>query len=480
MNELRRLVTVSPLLGALLICVVAACSQGPSRASDTDASQDVDTAVDTRGDGFDPDTRLPDRPRLTLPGDAVFVDAHMHCGLLDESGCTVGATWEAISEAGGYGVILSTEHFTFNYNDDIEAFYAALGVTVAPDRQNEIYGQTAAARPELWTFTSLECWHDTPLGDGWVEACKNDARQALERGAIGFKDHVGKQWQSDADGPAVADSGIFSGGLTRLAGGCTDVPNSLTANRECVQLPGVIYPLLTSEWREVVRYITEDLKAPIVSHATTYYGAEASCWDPLTSQLASCAPMSRLHLLEFAAWAASHLSAEARRRFIVGHSGFMVPGERLLPRDSDSPEQAAERERIATELLSQLNAVLSAGLSVESSVTNDLVAMTYRQQSNALGACTIRELFATYPDQIVFGTDRRVDNGDCLTETYALWDDLLRLGVHELGRVRTACSGPAATYGLDLDAPVITECAGSVPADILDRFLKRNFARLYL
>lgn len=420
--------------------------------------------------------------RPSFPADTTFVDAHMHCGAIDESmaespRCAASTSWNSATPQGAAGIINSIEHWTVSLDPELLASLKQSGDALGRvDELNEIYGASAATDSSLAWFASLECWHDTPFGPGWAQACKDDAKRWVEAGASGFKDHTGKLWQG-GDDPSLADSGVFAGAWSRRAGRCANTTGQ-TANRECAKSEEVLYPLLTDEWRDVVRYIVAELKAPILSHATTWYGAEVECWDPLSGTLRYCPPMSRDHVLDFAGWAQTELDESARRRIIVGHSGFMIPGEKFLPRGSDTAEIAAERERQALELLEQLESLLATGLSVDSAATKDFVAFTYRQEGT-LGACTLRELFARYPDQFIFGTDRLVDNGACLLETYTLWRDLLEGDIDSLGPERATCLGPISTYGLNIDEATIPQCAGTLPSDFGERFLRGNFLALY-
>jgi hypothetical protein len=425
--------------------------------------------------------RTPRAQRPEFPDGIRFIDTHMHCGGVagdDTTRCGVGETWKGAATEGAAGVILSIEHWTMSLPDEAsEAVREQGGVLGYTDQQNEIYAATAAAEPSLAFFASLECWHDTPFGPDWEQACKDDARRWIEAGANGFKDHVGKQWQSANDGVAVADAGVFAGAWSRRAGRCAQIAGD-TPNRDCVQSEEVVYPLLTEEWREVVRYIVEDLGAPIISHSTTWYGAAEQCWDPLSSSLRSCSDMSRDHLLDFLDWAQTGIEADARRRFVVAHGAFAVPGEPFVPRPDETEAETAERLAAAQALLEQLDQILSAGVSVESATSKDFMALTFRREPE-LGACAVRDLFARYPDQLMFGTDGLVDRGTCLASTYQAWEDLLTLGVNEQSPERDACFGRVQSYGLDLDTPIISECESEVPADALQRFLTRNFLALY-
>jgi len=106
------------------------------------------------------------------------------------------------------------------------------------------------------------------------------------------------------------------------------------------------------------------------------------------------------------------------------------------------------------------------------------LSITYRREPDD-GACIVRELFARYPDQLLFGTDGLVDRGACLAGSYKAWRDLLTRGVDEIGPVRDACFGQVQTCGLDLDSTTINECESELPPDMVERFLMGNFLALY-
>ncbi len=158
---------------------------------------------------------------------------------------------------------------------------------------------------------------------------------------------------------------------------------------------------------------------------------------------------------------------------------FSLPGEKFLPRQDDSPDIALAREAYAEGMIAQLRTMLDTGVSIETATTKDFVAMTYRQTPGALGACVIRDLFASYPEQIMLGTDSVLSREGCLAGTYQLWGDLISSDVHVLNPTRGACFGQVATYGLALEKTMIPECPGALPDDALSNFLIDNFLNLY-
>ncbi len=445
--------------------------------SDMVVDQTKDLKIDAELDATKEETPTVTSPDFTGVN---FADVHLHCGALNDKGaCEVTDAWTSIAENGGMGAILSVEHWTLSFTDElINQLEEAGGSIGEGDQLNELYAKTSVDNDNMVFFASVECWHDTPYGPDWLAACKKDARQWVKAGAKGFKDHAGKHWQSDSDGPEIADAGIFAGAWSRFSGDCKDVEGSTTPNRDCIQSKDIRYPLLTPEWRALVKYMVEDLKAPIVSHATTWYGAEMDCYDPKVEALRNCGELSREHLLDFVAWAEENISESARKRIIVGHTGFMLPGEKLLPRDTDSAEVAEAREAAAQKLLAQLNTVLDTGVSVETATLRDFAAMTYRQEPGAMGACILRDLFSKYKDQLLLGTDGQLHR-DCIVSNYQLWNDVLTGDVDTLAPSRAACSGSAQTYGLALETRVIPQCEGEVPAETKDLFLIGNFRNLY-
>ena len=481
-----------------LILLVSACSPSPASEnldmSPDMSAPDINTDIDTPPDMLEPlldmsisspdsadssETPTITASRPVISPDTRFIDVHTHCGNAhpdDPTQCNLSTIWNQLHDVGAHAMILSTEHWALSLNEDILAdLQNRIPGYMPPIENNEIYVKTGQQQPSVHAFVSLDCWHDTPYSEDWADACKEDAREWIEQGAYGFKDHAGKLWQSDSDGPDVADAGILAGAFTRAAGLCA----SAQTNRECVNSQEVIYPVLTPAWREVIRYITEDLKAPVVTHSSTYYGAEAECYDPLTTSTRLCGEMSREHLIDFTQWTEDNLSLSARRRVIIAHMAFAMPGEKFLPRQEDTPQQAAERQEYADNMLAQLRTILDTGVSIETSTTKDFIAMTYRQQPGELGACVIRDLFASYPEQIMLGTDGILSRDYCLAGTYELWQDLIEGDVHTRGEQRSACIGDVATYGLALTKSTIPECAGMLPEDVVSNFLIDNFLHLY-
>lgn len=423
-----------------------------------------DMSVASRPDMRAPLPSPPPRPSAPFTQDALFIDVHMHCGEIAGGRCVKSEAWELIADAGGRGVGASVEHWSVTISPELLE-ESGLEIDVPLIEMNEAYQASLSGDQDKTFFVSLECWHDTPFGPDWAEACKEDARHWIERGASGFKDHAGKHWDSSGD------LGMFASGWSARNGLCEG--ESLS---DCATHPGVRYPVLEPAWREVIAYIVEELGAPVLTHATTWYGADSVCYDPLRQTERACAEMSREHLLDFAGWARAEIDARSRRRIIIAHAGFMVPGEKFIPRDADTEEEAATRAAARDALWAQLDELLSSGVSIDTAVTKDFGAMTY--QDDGRGGCQMRELFARYPDQIVLGTDRLFDNANCLGPSYQIWEHLLTGPVTGLSERFDTCVGSFQVGGMDLDSPTLDGCP-TVEDGVVDKVLKLNFLSMY-
>ncbi|MEZ4222116.1 MAG: hypothetical protein R3B13_14370 [Polyangiaceae bacterium] len=416
-----RLTTV--LTGPLLGLAVACGHSGSPSSAGTDAGG-------TDGSG---------EPWVRPPAEwaqAAFIDAHMHCGL-SEAACSGQRCCDFSGFAGlapareGRAVLLSNEYWRVNdslFEPQFQDYFEGL---------NDAYLATAATEPNAIAFVGLRCLYQEKLDDAWAAKCKAEAKNWVTQGALGFKDHIGKQFES-----GDVEAGYFLGGWNRFNGFCQVMPGSSTPNSDCMQQPTVRYLALEPAWREVLRYILEELRVPIVSHAASYDGAATTCYDPTTSQVAPCAQVTREHQLLLAEWLGSHVPPEARRRFIVAHMGFMTKDAAGLTR------------------------MLDTGVSTD----------TARFEAFAVAGCAGRALVAAYPKQLVFGTDRRVDQ-NCLPSSYDAFLHALQ-GPVGVSKSFTSCWGTSDTTGMQLADPKVPGCA-DVPPGVLDAVLKRNFLSLY-
>lgn len=434
---------------------------------DQKEERDMHTPPEDLGSAADLGSQQLPSPNFTaFPSGTVFVDIHMHCGGVSEDKCGISDAWREIEKAGGRSVALSVEHWAVTFGpEELEQIGGVDVLGAYPTEINELYERSFSNEEHIRFFSSLDCWHDTPLEEGWEDACKEDARDWLKRGAIGFKDHAGKQWDSNGE------AGMFVSGWNKLAGNCESDKLS-----ECAREPTMRYPLLEPSWREVVRYITEELEAPIITHATTWYAGDTECYDPISGETDYCAPVSRRHLLAFASWAKENLSEAARRRIIVAHAGFMIPGEKHLPRESDSEATRQQREETRDLMLSQVETLLESGLSIDTAVFMDFAAFTY--QDDGQGACDMRGIFGKYGDQIFFGTDRKLDNQSCLVGSYNAWNHLLTGSTTAIGPTFDTCLGPVQMRGFALEETSIEGCP-DVPQGTLQKILIDNFESLY-
>ncbi len=417
---------------ALLATVLLAC--GPNEGADASIGLDAGSP-----DAGSPEAGTADG---ALPS---WIDVHTHCGVTsacaEVEGCCSLDSWQAVRERfGGEGaVLLSTEHYAVMQRvGDLTGDEATL-----VENLNEIHADGVARDPSLMLFPSLECWYDTPFDDpGWVDACRADVDRWIAAGARGFKDHIGKQF--DGSGRDVAR---WLGGWNRLNGFCDVSADSVEPNRDCMAQPTVRYPALEGRWREVLRYILEDVRVPVLSH-TISWGGDDPCFDPMTGTLAACPGVTRRHLLELARWAEANLSLSARRRLIVGHLGFLLS---------------------SAEDLDRFVALLDTGVSTETAANLGTLAAA---------GCGARRLFARYGDQLMFGTDRQSGEGPCGLRTYEAWFHSLTARIGE-ERSFDTCTGLVRATGMELGSATAVGCEFDVPPDTLRGFLRDNFLSLY-
>ncbi|MCB9588023.1 MAG: hypothetical protein H6718_21635 [Polyangiaceae bacterium] len=418
----------------IALAVLAGCSAeetdragGPADAGADGDATNVDGAVDA---GLKSQRPPPDW------ASADFIDVHTHCELMSDcAGARCCDTSGLASLEGLYSaraVLLSNEYWLIN-----EDIYPAEAVNYFTGL-NETARDTAAKEPEaVGFFAGLRCLYQRKVDESWAEACKAEARDWARQGAIGFKDHIGKQYET-----GEAEGGMFIGGWNRFNGFCVVPQGSLTPNSSCMQQSTVHYLALEPAWREVVRYIVAELRLPIVSHAASYQGATTTCYDPELGAIDNCALVTRRHQQSLATWLSNEVDSAARRRFIVAHMGFLTG------------EPAG------------LVALLDTGVSVDTS----------RLDAFAAAGCQARSLFAAYPQQILFGTDRRVSQ-TCLPASYSAWMHILR-GPADQAQSFDTCQGTIDARGLELGTPQVAGCP-DVPSDALTRVLKQNFLELY-
>lgn len=401
--------------------------------------------------------RLPERKvgRARLPTSllsANWIDVHTHCDIQEIIPCPSGRCcnverWKPLAESKGAAVIASTEHYHIvKHNKDI---VPDIIKSFPTDQINEVVEASTSMASGLGFFISLDCWHaDKLVGDGkdWAEACKRYVDQWVARGAIGFKDHIGKQFNNEG---GSSDYARWLGGWNRLNGFCKPPEGDATPNQTCMEKEGVRYPALEPAWREVMRYITEEKKLPILTHTTSYYTATERCWDPLAAgqdKVRSCAVASQAHLQSLVTWLKGNLSAEARRRVIVAHLGFLQEEPALLQE------------------------VMQAGVSTEIAVGVGFLSGK---------TCELRQLIASYPKQIMFGTDINIDRA-CSAINYQAWSHLLTGPWKQAKSFQICYAGqPVAIYGAALDQKQVAGCTGELPEGTLNDLLKENFLRLF-
>lgn len=348
-----------------------------------------------------------------------WIDAHLHCDLTKlacagtECACDATSWKEGLKLGGGHGgVILAIEHFAVDDRQPAELKLA-----------NEVAAETVKHEPSLLFAASLECWHSKKLDDaGWVAECKKDVDRWVGLGAIGFKDHIGKPYNHT--GKVEGDNARWLGAWNRLNGFCT-VPASSNQNQVCMEqaVSTLRYPAMEAKWREVLTYIVETKKLPVFSHASDWPGPEAKeqCYDPyLSKTVALCHQVTQSHLLKLAEWAKQTLSAEARRRLVIMHLGFL---------DMPNPKS--------------LEQLLEAGLSIDTAARMDAFSSGGQQR---------RELITKFADQLLFGTDYKIAD-DCVKNgAYDAWLHAFS-GKLDEKKTFTGC-GTVEVTALGLAAPV--------------------------
>ena len=398
------------------------------------------TSEDGAGKGGTPDASIDGAsvPSVAPPAswaDADFIDVHTHCeAIVDCDGelCCDFSGWQALqSSHRGRAVMLANEYWAINAElvpPEIGEYFDGL---------NDKYLNTALRHDEAITFIGLRCLYQEKLDDTWADKCKAEAREWISKGALGFKDHIGKQFQGDGQ-----EGAYFLGGWNRFNGFCDVPPSSQTPNSDCMLQPTVRYLALEPAWREVLRYIVEELKVPVVSHASSWQGGKTQCYDPEIGDIGLCPAITIRQQEQLGEWFAANVDASARRRLIFAHLGFL------------------------TEDLEGLRRLLDTGVSLDTARFDNLTSV----------GCGIRDLVAAYPNQLVLGSDRRVDQA-CLPGTYDAWLHILG-GPADATQSFTACRGPVDALGAELGSPTVAGCA-DVPTGALDRVLKTNFLTLY-
>lgn len=307
-------------------------------------------------------------------------------------------------------------------------------LTPFPDNNGAVVD--AASRSEhILLMPSLECLRDTPGNEpSFTSACLDDADRWLDLGAVGFKDHAGKTF--DGDGLDVAR---WVGAWNRYAGFCSTTDGD-SPNLDCLTRQTPVFPLEHGPYREVVRGVVEDREAVWLTHAVPWSGADEVCGTSAGSQ--RCHERAADVLVEFAQWAAQTMPAEARRRIVVAHLGFL--------QDDDV----------------RLTAVLDAGLTV------DLA------QTVLTGAgCGLRRLVAAYPDQVVLGTDLFL-GPDCITRHYEPWVHALLGEADTTARFRNTCRDTLNPVGAQLGSPDAEICGVAVVEGAGRKVLYDNAAAL--
>ncbi len=396
--------------------------------------------------------------------DGLFVDAHTHCSaagsldpgdldldavlrdpsLLDpalarlRSSC-VPLAWDAVDRSVGPAsvVLLSNAYLAAAHGTriggegaihrrDVRDLVARIGRAM-----NERFQVAASRSPRASFFAALDCLYDTPFDEpGWVEACKADADRWIAAGARGFKDYVGGTWLDDWN--------LYNGFCGRAS--------------DCMTEASVRYLALEPKWREVVAYVTEARRMPVLTHITYNEFEGKPCYDPTTGARAACGPVTIGHLLDLADWARRNLSERARRRIVVAHLGHTLP---------------SRHDRV-----SALDEFLGAGLS--SDISAELPGLV-------ASPCLARQILARHPRQILFGTDERVEEDiEGTLGTYRAYLHLLQGPWQEFHTFRTGTSaGTIAVPGLGLATPVVPSCDASLPGGLRELVLRDNHLALY-
>lgn len=349
-----------------------------------------------------------------------WIDAHTHCVMADE--CDAARVRDATGTGGA--LVASLEHYTINEN------FGVVDPRLAPFTvQNQTVAALAAENAEIDWLASLPCWHEVPASDaGWVEACKADVDAMLAAGAVGFKDHVGKQFDNEGD----LDEGRFLGAYNRFAGNCPDA----VSNEACMQAAAAQYPMMQSSYREVVRYIVEEKEAVLLTHSGSYFTAPEQCY--FDGEVEACPAVLVNAQQDFADWVARELSAEAAQRIIIAHFGF-------LQEDTDV-----------------LLALLDAGVSLDTAQGRFLFGL----------GCEGRATFAEFKDQWIFGTDLFFEQS---CKNYDAWFHMFT-GEADAEAVYETCGGEVVVRGMDLDNP--NACGIEADPDTVEAILAGNLLRL--
>jgi len=322
----------------------------------------------------------------------------------------------------------------------------------------------------LLTFPMLECVFRKKLEDAdFVDACIAEATEWVERGrngvrAKGFKDHFG----GTRSGHLLPYWNAFNGYTT----GCDPADDA----DMCMTQPTVRYPMLEEKWRQVLRYITEDLGVPYLTHTHSQVG---SCYVPTGHGLAGeggtrpCEEVTVDTQVRFAEWAASAMGERARRRVVLAHMGYMMPFGQ-------------------TGRVDDLVRVFELGLSADLSATawcarSALVGEGGDGHCGNFGQrdvtvrCRMRALLGEHSDHVLFGDDGWIDESDDSTiQQHEGWfhalegpfgDSIVRDQRHWYGLELGTESLPAGTCPGDVGR--------TVPPGTLGRILRDNFVNLY-
>ena len=394
-----------------------------------------------------PDNTSTSTPSPTTLTKAKWIDVHTHCSEQDLKDCSLGkccdlTRWEPIAKQGGAVVIASTEHYHL-----AKVLDPSFSFPIKTDTFNKIHEVAYKEATHVGYNPSLECWHAAKFtSDGWVAACKKNVDDWLQRGAIGFKDHAGKQYDNAGQGEA-SDFARWLGLWNRYNGFCTLPKGTSFPSKTCMEKSGVKYPMMESKWREVIKYITVEKKATILTHATSYPGAE-TCWNPADGKVVSCSALTKAQLVAFAKWAKDTLPADARKRIIIAHMGFLNNNEK------------------------ELLAVLNAGLSLDTAIGIKTFAGLDTKR-----LCAARNIFGTYHTQWMFGTDIKPSR-PCSARDYQAW---LHLWSGQPGAKKTfdTCHGKLEIVSLGLQETKVNGCQGEIPKETLNNLLKDNYLRVF-
>lgn len=355
-----------------------------------------------------------------------ILDVHTHCPV-DRLDCDLSPLAEA---EGVTAAVLGLSHY---------AIGTELGDPKPPEisdlaGNNDAVAAATMASNQALLVPSLDCLAMVAGSDAdFTQRCLEDADRWLAQGAVGFKDHAGKTFDGEID------AARWVGAYNRLAGWCETAPNSPTPNLDCLGQDTMRMPLEVPAWREMIRGLVEERGVPVLSHATPWHGSDTLCG----ANQERCFDRASDALVDFASWAESELSEDARRRFVVLHLGFFSMDE------------------------VRLRAVLDAGFSV------DLA------QTDLMGAgCGIRALVAEYPDQVVLGTD--IFHGlSCTSLHYEAWTYALMGAADQPRTIRNTCRDTVTPIGAELANPDAGTCGIAVEPGVHRKVLFDNAARLF-